>query len=516
MPARYRTFYRGILRKLGAAPADADADVLEGSIGLRRDGVEFPIELSFSSWRSDNRLYYGAIIRDISDRMRTERQLQVLADYDPLTNLFNRRRFQAEVDRELAVAERHSLGGALLLLDLDEFKEIRNSLGHDVGDALIRGLADRLRERVRRGDILARLGGDEFALYLPRADADRAGVLAEDLLDQVRHYTLEVEAGNLVACSVSIGVALINQHGTTVEQLLSNADTAMYRAKQNGRNSYAVYSPDFDRVDSVALRWNWEERIRRALDTDGFVLHFQPIVRLSDGHVGSYEALIRMVEDDQRLILPDQFLDVAERYGLIRDIDRWVARRAMRVLGAWRTTGSAPLFRSTCRPRRSPIRSCRGSSRPTCASIGSIRASWCSRSRSRQRSRDPSPCARLRPASAPLRLRLRARRLRHRLLVVQQPEVPAGRLPQDRRQLHSGSSAQRRRPEPGAGDGAGRARLGQHTIAEFVGDQATKGMLLDYGVDFAQGFQMGRRRRSCRARASPTFSPRSYRKAVCH
>ncbi len=276
--------------------------------------------------------------RDISERKRFEAQLVHVANHDPLTGLFNRRRFDEELDRQLSESERYGTHGALLFLDLDQFKDVNDSRGHRAGDDLLTSLALLLRQRLRETDIIARLGGDEFAVLLPRADAAQADAVAKDLLEAIRGHTFMV-GGAPLGITFSLGIALFPEHGSTAGELLSRADMAMYRAKEEGRNRASTFAPDGDWQAQVESRIGWHQRIREALDNDLFVLHAQPILDLRTDRVSQYELLLRMKAPDGELIAPTVFLDIAERSGLIQDIDRWVVRRAIQLMADHRAAG---------------------------------------------------------------------------------------------------------------------------------------------------------------------------------
>jgi len=276
--------------------------------------------------------------RDISERKRFESQLVHIANHDPLTGLFNRRRFDEELDRQLSEAQRYGTHGALLFLDLDQFKDVNDSRGHRAGDDLLTSLALLLRQRLRDTDVIARLGGDEFSVLLPHADADQAAAVAKDLLEAIRGYTFMV-GGAPLGITVSLGIALFPEHGSSAGELLSRADMAMYRAKEEGRNRANMFAPDGDWQAQVESRIGWHQRIREALDNDLFVLHAQPILDLRTDRISQYELLLRMKGADGELIAPSVFLDIAERSGLIQDIDRWVVRRAIQLLAEYHSAG---------------------------------------------------------------------------------------------------------------------------------------------------------------------------------
>ena len=298
---------------------------------VRKDGTEFPVEVSHTSWEADGSRQFCSVLRDISERVRSQERLQLLADRDPLTNLLNRRRFHEELERELARAARYATPGALLFLDIDEFKDINDSLGHNAGDQMICSLARLIGERLRTGDLLGRLGGDEFAVFLPQTEAAGATSVASQLLKAARHHTVAAEPMPF-GCTVSIGITLFPDHGTTSDDLIKNADVAMYEAKQLGRNCYRMFASGAQRRELIESRLRWEQRIRDTLTNDGFVLHFQPLLDLATDEVAHHELLLRMRADDGSLIPPGTFLGVAERYGMIQLIDQWVVRQAIRLL----------------------------------------------------------------------------------------------------------------------------------------------------------------------------------------
>jgi diguanylate cyclase (GGDEF)-like protein len=271
--------------------------------------------------------------RDVSDRKRFEEQLLDMANKDPLTGLYNRRRFHDELTQQLAAARRYDIVGALYFIDLDQFKDVNDSLGHRAGDELLVELAELLRRSLRDTDVIARLGGDEFAVLLPHTSADEAMVLARRILDTIRSQTF-VASGQQLAVSASIGVAWYPAHSTDADALLSFADLAMYDAKSAGRGRIQAYETDLARSMAIDSRVRWHQQIREALESNAFILHAQPIADVQSGRVTQYELLIRAVDMDGTLIYPMEFLPIAERIGLMQEIDRWVVRQSIRMLKA--------------------------------------------------------------------------------------------------------------------------------------------------------------------------------------
>ena len=291
-------------------------------------------------------LYRIAQVQDITERKRFEDQLQHLADHDPVTALFNRRRLEEELARELAAAARYGTGGAVLALDLDNFKYVNDTLGHSAGDELIARVAEILRTRLRRTDTVARLGGDEFAVVLPHVDERRARRVAEDLLAAIRGEAVITTAKGSRRATASVGIALFPDAPAelTGEALLVEADIAMYDAKEAGGDRACVYDAGSSRQRSLEASVTWGEQIREALAEDRFTLYAQPIVPLQGAGSVRHELLVRMVGRDGDIIPPGAFLPVAERLDLVQEIDRWVVRRAIELLAERRRTGDDVSF----------------------------------------------------------------------------------------------------------------------------------------------------------------------------
>jgi len=229
----------------------------------------------------------------------------------------------------VAYAQRFNQTSALLFLDLDQFKYINDTLGHQAGDECLLAVTRSLTSTLRNIDIMGRLGGDEFGVILPHTAIDEAEIVAQHLLDKLAFKTpLPQELSTHI--SASIGITVFPEHGSTPSELLAKADAAMYAAKHKGRNQYHTYRHDDDTLMQMHAKVHWEDKIHRALADDRFVLHYQPIFNLKTNEVIHYEALLRLKDEDGSLIYPHAFLDTAEHFGLIRDIDKWVLRHAVK------------------------------------------------------------------------------------------------------------------------------------------------------------------------------------------
>ena len=310
-----------------ALSAEGTATLELERAGRRRDGASFPVEVTLSPLERPGATWTIGIVRDVTERKRLEHELEHAADHDALTGLFNRPRFERELAAALERVGRNASAAVLLVLDLDHIRDINDSLGPQVGDELIRALAHALRERLRPTDILARLGGDEYAFILSRTDVPGAQVVGDELLELVRTHAL-VSDGMRVRTTASIGIAPITVDAGNAQDLLAAADVALDQAKEAGRDRAVVYTPDDGR--RAAARHTWSERIRHALEHEEFTLHEQPILDLRTNEITHAELLIRM-EDDGELIAPAEFLPTAERTGLITAIDRWVIREGARL-----------------------------------------------------------------------------------------------------------------------------------------------------------------------------------------
>jgi len=286
------------------------------------------------------------VIFDITERKNAEEQVAFLAYHDKLTGLPNRVLFEEMLETSLARARRHELAVGVLYLDLDNFKLVNDSLGHHAGDELLRQLAERLRGCTRETDLVARQGGDEFLLLLadlergPSAttEIDAEVIAAESVAVRVREALQRPFdlGGTLFYGTGSVGISLYPRDATDSTTLMMNADAAMYQAKRTGPSSYVVFtSGDEDRVGKLSFT----TRLRRAVEHEDWVLHFQPVIDLPTGKVSGVEALVRWHEPNGGLVPPGEFIPLAEELGLIEAIGDWVMGDVVRQQAEWRSQG---------------------------------------------------------------------------------------------------------------------------------------------------------------------------------
>jgi len=335
-PEPYRAEYEQHLAAFKQGRRPDSLGLTREVLGRRSDGSSFPLEIALSEMEVDRSTLLLAVGRDIAERRRVESRLRQLADLDPLTGLLNRRAFEAALAQHIEYAARYGGAGSLLALDIDNFKYVNETLGHHAGDQLIKGVAELIRGRLRRTDVLARLGDDEFAILLHAADGEKANAVAHELRRLIKEHSFVLER-EPVRVTVSIGVAPAAEERLTGAELLAQADMAMYAAKDQGRDGVVEFNAEGQA--EIAARQALSERIRVATERGLFVLVCQPILNLEANEVTQYELLLRMRGDDGELLEPSSFLSTAERFGLIQGIDRWVAQQAVRLLAGHQKSG---------------------------------------------------------------------------------------------------------------------------------------------------------------------------------
>lgn len=273
------------------------------------------------------------IYEDVTRERQTAEQLIYLAERDPLTGLYNRHRFQAELERVVSEVERRGERCGVIFFDLDEFKEVNDNFGHRAGDALLTRVAGEVGTLVRRNEVFSRLGGDEFAILLPSVRANETEALAERVVRAVAQIPFRFEGRNL-RLTTSLGVACLPEHAADADELVAKADIAMYQAKRAGKNTWRVYRADGEASLITMERLTWNDRISRALENGLFRLHYQGIYHIASRQLAHCEALVRMADErnPEQLIMPTHFIPVAEKTGRVMEIDRWVIGEAVKAL----------------------------------------------------------------------------------------------------------------------------------------------------------------------------------------
>lgn len=451
-------------------------------------------------------LYCVSQAVNVTERKRVEQQLLHLADHDGLTHLLNRRGFARTLRRHLAKTRRDGRRSAVLLIGLDRFKYVNDTLGYAVGDKVLRAVAAALVQLCPASDTLARLGGDEFAVILPELDATGATHFSNDLLGVIREAA-GAESVLQVHASASVGIILLDgSTRMTTQEVLGAADIAMYQAKEAGRDRVQLAESTTASRGIMQAELAQGQRIREALRNNGFVLYQQPIMNLATGLMDSYELLLRLLDENGNVIAPGDFLGVAERFGLMPAIDRWVVREAIRFVAEEQRAGRS-------------IRVEVNLSGPSMTDAGILE---CIEHELCATAIDPTSLifevTETVAISSMAEASLFALRVSKLGCAFALDDFGAGfssfyylkHLPFDYlkidgefvKNLTQNASDQhivKAIVQIAAG-------LGKKTIAEFVGDDATVALLAEYGVNYAQGYRIGKPRPLAELYAAPVRS----------
>ncbi len=308
---------------------------------MKKSNVKVLIDLSLSILKDNHGSNMGIVgyLQDITERKKTEEALHYQAHHDALTGLPNRAMFMERLNQGIKKAQRHKEGLAVFFIDLDKFKHINDSLGHGVGDKVLKIIAKRLQDIIRREDTLARLSGDEFTIIMEDLrHPENASLLGEKILKTLAEAI--VMNNQKLYVSGSVGISFYPQDAIDAQSLLKYADTAMYRAKEEGRNNYQFYSPEM--TELALKRILMQTSLRQAIDNEEFIVYYQPQIKASTNALIGVEVLIRWEHPTIGVLMPDEFIPLAEESGMIIEIDQWVMKTAMMQISQWYKEGLNP------------------------------------------------------------------------------------------------------------------------------------------------------------------------------
>jgi diguanylate cyclase (GGDEF)-like protein/PAS domain S-box-containing protein len=326
----------------------SEGDIVElanHTLLIGRDGTEYAIHASAAPIRDHAGRVHGVVLvfKDVTEQRRLSQRLHYQATHDSLTGLINRKEFEDRLDHAIAAFHSHGTPCALCYLDLDQFKVVNDTAGHSAGDEMLKQIAALLQTRIRSRDTLGRLGGDEFSLLLENCPLGNALEIAENLVATIGDFRFSWGERRF-AVGVSIGVVPISVDMTDRIQLMSQADVACFTAKDLGRNRVSVYHDDDSELSQRHQDILRAAELREALEQDCFRLYAQPIRSAADpeGQIVHYEVLVRLLDQDGELLLPGSFIPAAERFGLMVEVDRWVIAEALRQYSSLGIAGDGP------------------------------------------------------------------------------------------------------------------------------------------------------------------------------
>jgi diguanylate cyclase (GGDEF)-like protein/PAS domain S-box-containing protein len=331
-------------RALGTGSLDQLADLFDeisadgknaGAIEvrlIRKDGSRLPAELHLQKLRTDDHWIIVMVVRDITERKEAEQRLQHLAHYDPLTGLPNRTLFYETLEVAIAEAEESQRTIAVLFLDIDRFKNVNDTLGHSIGDALLHQVALRLMKCMRIRDTVGRLGGDEFGVLLVLQDGEQDAINVAQKIGEALRQPFDL-GGHVVSVSASIGITIYPNDATDCNTLIRYADTAMYRAKEAGRDSFSFFTAEMN--EQALARLDLENALINAIENNEFVLHYQPKANINTGRITGVEALMRWDRPGHGFIPPAVFIPLLEETGLIQRVGSWVIDTACKQISSW-------------------------------------------------------------------------------------------------------------------------------------------------------------------------------------